>query len=64
MKIKTLVEFSGVPKGTTGIAERDDNLWKITWDNIQVIRGMPLKKRELQDWFDQQEFDKYLEVVN
>ncbi len=63
MKIKSLVDFSAVPKGSTGIAERDGRLWKITWDQISVIRGIPLKKRLLQDWFDEQEFKKYLEII-
>ncbi len=60
MKIKSLIEFSRVPKGTTGMAERDGDLWKITWDNLETFRGMPFKKRPLQDWFDQGEFDQYL----
>ena len=58
MKIKTLVPFSGVPEGTTGIAERDPeyhNNWKITWD---LERSRPLS-----DWFDQSEFDEYLEEI-
>ncbi len=62
MKIKTLVKFSGVPKDTTGTAEHDENLWKITWDLPPKLFGM--KRKPLQDWFDQKEFDKYLEVVN
>ena len=63
MKIKTLIEFSKVPKGTTGNAERDEDLWKITWDGIDRYGGMPFKKRPLQDWFNQSEFDKYLEII-
>jgi len=60
-KIKSLVDFSRVPKGTIGTIERDGDLWKVTWDNLpHVFRGMPFKKRPLQDWFSQQEFDQYL----
>jgi len=54
MKIKTLVKFSGVPKDTTGEAERDGDQWKITWD---LDRTKPLV-----DWFDESEFKQYLEV--
>ena len=63
MKIKSLIEFSGVPKGSTGIAEKDDDLWKITWDDIRVFYGIPFIKRQLVDWFDEYEFKKYLEPI-
>ena len=68
MKIKTLVEFSGVPKGTTGTAERDpeyENNWKITWDGItrMGLSGGRFAKKNLEDWFDQDEFDRYLVIV-
>ncbi len=66
MKIKSLVEFSGVPKGTTGTAERDpeyENNWKITWDGITRMGGIPFRKKALEDWFDDEEFEKYLIVI-
>jgi len=66
MRIKTTIEFSRVPKGTTGTAEKDPayfNNWKVTWDGIETFRGMPFKKRPLEDWFNQEEFDKYLVVI-
>jgi len=70
MKIKTLVEFSGVPKGTTGIAEIEkdrpfskEKMWKITWDGISNYRGIPFKKRLLEDWFSDDEFKQYLEKI-
>ena len=63
MKIRTLVPFSKVPKGTTGTIERDGDLWKVTWDGIEVFRGIPFKKRPLEDWFSQQEYDQYLEKI-
>lgn len=57
MKIKTNKEFSGVPKGTTGTAEfeQDSGDWKITWD---LPRSKPLS-----DWFTEEEFQKYLEKI-
>ncbi len=64
MKIRTKREFSGVPAGTTGTAIKDNvsshgeaiNLWKITWD-------LPGRFKPLMDWFDQKEFDMYLEKI-
>lgn len=58
MKIKTTAEFSGVPKDTIGEAEKDGDLWKITWLGITKLFGD--KRRPLEDWFNQNEFDKYL----
>ena len=63
MKIKSLIEFSGVPKGSTGKAEKDGSEWKITWNGIESLRGIPFEKRPLEDWFDEYEFKKYLEVI-
>lgn len=63
MKVKSLVEFSGIPKGTTGKAEKDDKLWKITWDGIKKFRGTPFTKKPIEDWFDEMEFKKYLEIL-
>ena len=61
MKIKSLVKFSGVPEGTYGVAVRDGNdMWKITWDADLVFRGVPMKKRPIEDWFNDFEFQKYL----
>ena len=61
MKIMTKYEFSGVPKGTTGIVineERDKNgkikYYVIQWD---LVRPKPLV-----DWFTVSEFHDYLEV--
>lgn len=57
MKVMTKIAFSGVPKGTTGTAERDKRLWKITWD---------LERRStkpLVDWFSDSEFNQYLEIL-
>jgi len=61
MRIKTLVEFSGVPKNTTGYCEEDKDdwhdgkkMWKVTWDLTTR------KSKPLVDWFDQGEFDRFL----
>lgn len=63
IKIKSLIEFAGVPKGSTGTAvwnkELDDYL--ITWDNEKRYFGT--KHRNLQDGFDKYEFKKYLEII-
>lgn len=63
MKVRSLVEFSSVPKGTTGTAKKDGELWKVTWDDLKKSRGEQFKKRRLEDWFDEYEFTKYLEVI-
>lgn len=62
MKVKTLVEFSGVPKNTTGECVldieadwSDVKVWKVTWD---LERTKPLV-----DWFDEMEFKKYLQEI-
>ena len=55
-KIRSLQQFSGVPKGTTGVMEKDDNdLWRVTWD---LERSKPLV-----DWFNEWEVKKYLEGI-
>lgn len=62
MRIKTIVEFSGVAKGTEGEAEwdKDTNMhWKVTWDLKTHADGTP-RFRPLVDWFDKEEFEKYL----
>lgn len=56
MKIKTKIAFSGVPRGTTGTAERDGTRWKITWD----LKG---RSQPLVDWFSDSEFNQHLEVL-
>jgi len=63
LKVKSLVEFSGVPKGTVGTIEKDEELWKVSWDSILVFRGIPFKKRPLQDWFNDEEKKQYLVAI-
>jgi len=58
LKVKTKITFSGVPKGTTGTAIKETDgsgLYKITWN-----QG---RHREIDDWFNQGEFDLYLEKI-
>lgn len=62
MKIKTTVEFSGVPKGTTGEAIWDKTSWKIVWDLKYDGLGIP-RLKPLTDWFSKEEFEKFLVVV-
>lgn len=63
IKIRSLVEFAGVPKGSTGIAEWDEELnhYLITWDSEK--RWFGTKYKALQDGFDKGEFEKYLEKI-
>ncbi len=58
-RIRTTVAFSGVPKGTTGVAlEPDDELVSlpIQWD-------LPGRTRPLVDWFTKWEYERYLEEI-
>ncbi len=64
MKVKTLREFAGVPIGTIGIAEKDGDLFKITWMDIPgTRRGIPFSIKPIEDWFNQGEVDQYLEIL-
>jgi len=66
LKIRTTVEFSGVPKGTTGncVEEPEEEwhkgkrMWKVEWDLPLKYFGTKLKP--LTDWFDDGEFKKFL----
>ena len=70
MKIKTLVEFSGVPKDSTGECVEDLNanwsnkkVWKVTW-NLPDYNGRGRhRSKPLIDWFDEFEFKKYLVIL-
>lgn len=63
IKIRSLVDFAGVPKGSTGIADWDEeqNHYLITWDSIK--RWFGVKYKPLQDGFNKKEFEKYLEKI-
>jgi len=57
-RIKTLVEFSGVPQGTTGRVLRADRsedgfTLAIEWD-------LPERGKPLVDWFTRSEFTRFL----
>ena len=58
-----MTAFSGVPKGTTGDAVRDDMgnkiEYKVTWNLTHDSMGLP-RTRPLVDWFDESEFKQYL----
>ena len=62
MKIMTKYEFSGVPKGTTGLVidEERDKYGKIKDYAIQWDLPRP---KPLVDWFTPDEFVDYLEVI-
>lgn len=61
-RIKTLVEFSGVPRGTLGEVTRADKSGEgytlaIQWE-LPERRGKPLV-----DWFTRNEYERYLEEL-
>lgn len=62
MKVKTLVEWAGVPKGTTATCVKVEKpswvkkkSYKVTWDLD--------RKKPLVDWFDQEDFENWLVVI-
>lgn len=58
-RVRTLVEFSGVPKGTTGIVTRyDEGAVAIAWDLPHRLFGT--RTMPLVDWFDRAAYDRYL----
>ena len=65
-RIRTKTAFSGVPKGTEGTAAFERNTkpehgqWRITGE-LEGVRAS--QKSPLVDWFDQEEFDMYLEEI-
>lgn len=63
-KIRTLIEFSGVPKGTTGVVlEPNDRLVSlpIQWDLPE--RSYGVYPKPLVDWFTKDEYEKFLEEI-
>lgn len=61
-RIKTLIEFSSVPRGTLGEITRADKSGEgytmaIQWE-LPERRGKPLV-----DWFTKSEYERYLEEV-
>lgn len=66
MIIQTKVAFSGVAQGTHGTAERDGDLWKITWiqgERTEYLGRGQFAKKPLVDWFSDSEFTQFLERV-
>lgn len=59
VRIRSLINFSGVPKGTYGTAVYDDEYkeWAVTWDS-HAFGDKPLT-----DYFDPWEFNQYLERI-
>jgi hypothetical protein len=65
-RIRTRVEFSGVPKGTTGRVVVADAMREgfdvaIEWE--LPSRPFGTQRRRLRDWFDKFEFEKHLEEI-
>lgn len=59
-RVRTLMAFSGVPKGTTGIIlEPDDEL--VT---LPIQWNLPGRRWQLVDWFSKWEYEKYLEEIS
>jgi hypothetical protein len=56
--IRSLVEFSGVPKGTVGKVVQIDEL--AGGYDIVVEWFLPGRGKPLRDWFSKDEFEKYL----
>ena len=60
--IRTNVDFSGVPKGTTVKVLKADEMGSGEWD--AVIRwDLPNERIPLDDWFSKYEYEKYLEEI-
>ena len=58
-RIRTKVDFSGVPAGTEGIVAQVDNLSKIT---LGIVWDMP-RMVPLVDWFTISEYEDYLDEI-
>jgi hypothetical protein len=56
VKVESLVEFSGVPKGTIGIVEIDGKRFKIIWE-------LPNRVKPLVDWFSKDDYDRFLKEI-
>jgi hypothetical protein len=61
LKVVSLVDFSGVPKGTIGTAEVDGKRFKITWDLPN--RAVPVVVKPLVDWFSKEDYDRFLKEI-
>ncbi len=60
--IRSRVEFSSVPKGTSGQVVRIDSMGD-GWDVVISWKGDYYDRYPLEDWFTKDEYEKYLEEV-
>jgi len=63
-RIRTLVEFSGVPAGTNGKVTCADKAGCDDGYTVAIQRKMPGRAAPLVDWFTRDEFYRYLEQLN
>lgn len=61
--VRTLVEFSGVPTGTTGKVIRADPTGDVDGYNVGIEWDMPQRHKPLVDWFSRDEYDRFLEEL-
>jgi hypothetical protein len=71
-RVRTLVEWSGVPRGTTGTVVKADYMgkrkpafedWQDTWD-VVIEWNLPepplARRRRIRDWFPRWEYERFL----
>lgn len=63
VRIQTTVEFSGVPKATTGTVTRADPAGENRYA-VAIQWDLPGRAKPLTDWFSQTEFEKYLQPLS
>ena len=61
--IRSLVEFSGVPKGTTGKVIRADKTAYEDSYNVGIEWDLPYRHKPLVDWFSRDEYYRFLEEI-
>jgi hypothetical protein len=61
-RIRTLVAFSGVPRGTTGTVIGADPAGDDGW-SLAIRWDIPGRTRMLVDWFSRDEYERYLEEI-
>jgi hypothetical protein len=60
-RVRTRVEFSGVPKGTTGAVVRVDKGSYPEGYTVAIQWDLPNRAKPLVDWFTRDEYFKFLE---
>jgi hypothetical protein len=63
INIRTKVEFSGVPKGTTGKVIEDLTPGRNHKEKEYAIQWGLVRTKPLVDWFTESEFRDFLEVL-